>query len=84
MNYSNAVKGKLTRSAMLSYVLSQAESEFHRQLNEEEKALLLEKFSVQDIFNRIHKVSLLYSVIFFIHWLFLVWLWDYEVSVDAL
>ena len=64
MNYSNAVKGKLTRSAMLSYVLSQAESEFHRPLNKEEEAMLLEHFSVQDIFNRIHKVGLLYSVIF--------------------
>ena len=70
MNYSNAVKGKLTRSAMLSYVLSQAESEFHRPLNEEEEAMLLEKYSVPDIFNRIHKVSLAYSVIVFTNWLF--------------
>ena len=77
MSYSKAAKGKLTRSTMLSYVLSQAESEFHHPLNKEEEAMLLEKFSVQDIFNRIHKVSLLYSVTFFIHWLFLV-------SVDAL
>ena len=70
MNYSNAVKGQLTRSTMTSYVLSQAESEFHRPLNKEEEAMLFEKFSIKDIFNRIHKVSLYYSAIFFLHWLF--------------
>ena len=84
MSYSNAVKGKLTRSTMLSYVFSQAENEFHRPLSKEEEAMLLEKYSVQDIFNRIHKVSLPYSVIVLKNWLFLVWLWDYEVSVAAL
>ena len=84
MNYSNAVKGQLTRSTMTSYVFSQAESELHRPLNKEEEALLFEKYSIKDIFNRIHKVSVYYSVIFVIHWLFLVWVWYYQVSVAAL
>ena len=70
MSYSNAVKGRLTRSSMNYYVSSQAELELCRPLNEEEEAMLFKMFSTQDIFNRIHKVCVNYSI-YFLHTLLL-------------
>ena len=61
MNYSSSVKGRLTRSSTISYILSQAELELTRPLKKEEEAKLFERFAVQDIFNRIHKVGLILS-----------------------
>ena len=66
MSYSNAVKGRLTRSSMNSYVTSQAELELSRPLNKEEEAMLFKMFSTQDIFDRIHKVRINYSI-YFLH-----------------
>ena len=57
MNYSTAVKGRPTRSSIRSYILSQAELELSRPLDKEEEAKLFQKFAVQDIFDRIHKVG---------------------------
>ena len=69
MSYSSAVKGGLTHSSMKHYVLSQAELELSRPLTEEEDAILFEKFSTQDIFNRIHKVCTNHSIHFSHTWL---------------
>ena len=78
MNYSSAVKGRLTRSSTIGYILSQAELELTRPLNKEEEAKLFERFAVQDIFNRIHKVGLI--LLYFHHTLLLVvWLWHHQV-----
>ena len=84
MSYSNAVKGRLTRSSMKGYILSQAELELCRSLNQEEEAMLFEMFSTQDIFNRIHKVCINYFIYFcIIEGFFLVWLWNYQVFVAS-
>ena len=61
MNYSSAVKGRLTRSSVISYVSSQSELELGRPLSKEEEVNLFERFAAQDIFNRIHKVGLKHS-----------------------
>ena len=67
MSYSSAVKGRLTRSTMKYYVLSQAELELGRPLNREEDAMMCDMFSIQDIFNRIHKVRTNHSIFFSLH-----------------
>ena len=64
MSYANAVKGRVTRSSMKYYVLSQAELELSRPLNKGEEATLFEMFSTEDIFNRIHKVCIIYFIFF--------------------
>ena len=67
MNYSSAVKGRLTRSSVISYVSSQAELELGRPLDREEDAMMFDMFSIQDIFNRIHKVRTNHSIFFSLH-----------------
>ena len=64
MSYSSAVKGCLTRSSMKSYILSQAELELCRPLNQEEEAMLFEMFSTQDIFIGSIRFVLIISYIF--------------------
>ena len=58
MNYSNAVKGALTRSGAVREIISQSELEFGRPFSPEEEVKLFAKFSPQFILNRIQKVSL--------------------------
>ena len=58
MNYSNAVKGALTRSGAVREIISQSELEFGCRLSPEDEVKLFSKFSPQFILNRIQKVSL--------------------------
>ena len=60
MNYSTAVKGGLTRSSTINYILLQAELELTRPLNKEDEAKLFERFMVQEIFNRGYKVGFIF------------------------
>ena len=51
MNYSDAVKGALTRSGAVREIISQSELEFGCRLSPEDEVKLFSKFSPQFILN---------------------------------
>ena len=56
MNYSRALKGKVTRSSAIREITSQSELELGRPLSLEEETKILSKFSPVIIQERIQKV----------------------------
>ena len=57
MNFSRAVKGSLTRSGAIREVDSEAELELGHSLTVAEKANLFNKFSPQNVRDKIEKVN---------------------------
>ena len=56
MNFTKAVKGKLTRNSILREIDSKSELEIGRHLDPAEKSSLFCKFSPQLVLNRIQQV----------------------------
>ena len=57
MNFSRAVKGSHTRSGSIREVESEAELELGHPLTGAEKAILFNKFSAQNVRDKIEKVN---------------------------
>jgi hypothetical protein len=57
MNFSQAVKGHLTRSGAIRGIQFQAETELGRKLNKQEEALLFSAISPNMLLNQIQKVK---------------------------
>ena len=56
MNFAQAVKGPITRSAKQQTILSAAHTEFGRDITAAEKNLLLQIFGLNEIYERLQKV----------------------------
>ena len=56
MNFSQAVKGRLTRTGTLREIDSQSETEIGRHLDPVEKKSLFDKYSPQFVLHRIQQV----------------------------
>jgi hypothetical protein len=57
MNFSQAVRGQLTRSGAIRGIQIQAETELGRKLNKEEEAFLFSTISPNMLLNQIQKVK---------------------------
>ena len=79
MNFSGAVKGRLSRSGAIQTIQDQAKTELRRDLSSEELRQLSTRFSLMDFVANIQKVEQLMIIIQNLID-FLVWLWLSQIS----